>query len=128
MNLNIRSRKLHEFETDKISDWAHNVQLEQMKRNDYAPQEKKRKNEVKIYLNYKSSEQDKISRDYFDSKQLFREHNNYMEDKCVKLIFVLSISAKLTCGLGHEALKSIYTCGNLSLMLYGAPDWKHMLI
>jgi len=67
---------------------------------------------VVLFLNYKILEQvNKIK--YlgiiFDSKLLFREHINYMEEKCVKLIFALSISAKVTWGLGHEALKTIYT-------------------
>ena len=63
----------------------------------------------------------------FDSKLLFREHINYMEEKCVKLTFALSRSAKVTWGLGHEALKTIYTGGILPLMLYGAPVWKIVL-
>jgi hypothetical protein len=45
----------------------------------------------------------------FDSKLLFREHINYMEEKCLKLIFALSRSAKVTWGLRHEALETIYT-------------------
>ena len=63
----------------------------------------------------------------FDSKLLFIEHINYMEEKCVKLIFALSRSAKVTWGLGYEALKTIYTGGILPLMLYGAPVWKNVL-
>jgi len=95
-----------------------------MKSNAYVPQEKKRKKEVEIYLNYKNLEKvNKIK--YlgmiFDSKLLFREHINYMEEKCVKLTFALSRSVKVTWGLGHEALKTIYTVGILPLMLYGAP-------
>ena len=82
---------------------------------------------MKINLNYKILEQvNKIK--YlgiiFYNKLLFREHINYMEEKCVKLIFALSRSAKVTWGLGHEALKTIYTGGILPLMLYGAPVWK----
>ena len=63
----------------------------------------------------------------FDSKLLFREHINYMEEKCVKLIFAPSRLAKVTWGLGHEALKTIYTGGILPLMLYGAPVCKNVL-
>jgi len=44
-----------------------------------------------------------------------------------KLIFGLSRSAKVTWGLGHESLKTIYTGGILPLMLYGAPMWKNLL-
>jgi len=63
---------------------------------------------VEIFLNYKMLEQvNKIK--YlgiiFDGKLLFREYINYMEEKCLKQIFALSRSAKVTWGLGHEALK-----------------------
>jgi len=34
----------------------------------------------------------------FDSKLTFREHMNYMAEKCTKLIFALSKSAKLNWG------------------------------
>jgi len=47
-----------------------------------------------------------------------------MAEKCTKLIFVLSKSAKLNWGLKHAALKTIYTGAILSLLLYGAPVWK----
>jgi len=63
----------------------------------------------------------------FDSKLLFREHINYMEEKCVELIFALSRSTKVTWGLGHDSLKTIYTGGILPLMLYGVPVWKNVL-
>jgi hypothetical protein len=45
----------------------------------------------------------------FDSKLTFREHINYMAEKCTKLIFALSKSAKINWGLKHAALKTIYT-------------------
>lgn len=63
----------------------------------------------------------------FDSKLTFREHANYIADKCTKLIFQLSKSAKLTWGLQHRALRIIYTGGILPLILYGAPVWKDIL-
>jgi cbb3-type cytochrome oxidase subunit 1 len=47
-----------------------------------------------------------------------------MAEKCTKLIFALSKSAKLDWGLGHAALKTIYTGGILPLLLYGAPVWR----
>jgi len=46
-----------------------------------------------------------------------------MAEKCTKLIFALSNSAKLNWGLKHAALKTIYTGGILPLLLYGAPVW-----
>ena len=56
----------------------------------------------------------------------FREHVNYVEEKCTKLIFALSKSAKTTSGLKHAALKTIYAGGILPLILYGAPVWKEL--
>ena len=63
----------------------------------------------------------------FDSKTTFRDHINYVEEKCTKLIFTLSKSAKITWGLKQEALKTIYTGGSLPLLLYGAPVWKNVM-
>ena len=54
----------------------------------------------------------------FDSKLSFKEHINYMAEKCTQLIFALSKSAKLNWGLKHAALKTIYTGGILPLLLY----------
>jgi hypothetical protein len=84
---------------------------------------------VEIYVNNKVLEQvNKIK--YigiiFDSKMTFRDHADYVEERYTKLIFTLSKSAKVTWGLKHEALKTIYTGGILPLMLYGAPVWKVM--
>jgi ribonuclease HI len=50
-----------------------------------------------------------------------------MAEKCTKLIFFLSKSAKLNWGLKHAALKTIYTRGILPLLLYGAPVSKRAL-
>jgi hypothetical protein len=58
-----------------------------------------------------------------DCKLTFREHINYMAEKCTKLTFALSKSAKLNWGLNHAALKTIYTGGILPLLQYGAPVW-----
>ena len=60
-------------------------------------------------------------------KMTFRDHVNYVEEKCTKLIFTLSKSAKVTWGLKHTALKTIYAGGILPLILYGAPVWKGVL-
>ena len=101
------------LELRKISDWAQKNKLTFNENKSkvmlmFRRKRRRRKKEVGIYLNYKILEQvNKIK--YlgiiFDSKLLFREHINYMEEKCVKLIFALSRSAKVTWGLGHEVLK-----------------------
>jgi hypothetical protein len=88
------------------------------------------KKEIEIYLNNKILTQVnsiKYLGIIFDSKLTFREHINYVEEKCTKLIFSLSKSAKITWGLKHEALKTIYTGGILPLLLYGAPVWKNVM-
>ena len=59
----------------------------------------------------------------FDYKLTFRDHINYIEEKCTKLIFVLVKSAKINWGLSHETLRTIYVGGILPLLLYGAPVW-----
>ena len=56
-----------------------------------------------------------------DSKLPFREHVNYITDKCSKLIFALAKPAKLSWGLSSAPLKIIYTGAILPLLLYGAP-------
>jgi hypothetical protein len=58
----------------------------------------------------------------FDNKLSYREDINYIEGKCTKLIFTLARSAKITWGLKHKALKTIYTA-ILPIILYGAPVW-----
>ena len=60
----------------------------------------------------------------YDDKLTFREHIDYMAEKCTKLIFSVSKSAKLNWGLQHAALKTIYTGGIQPLLLYGAPVWN----
>jgi len=57
----------------------------------------------------------------------FTHTYDYVEEKCKKLIFTLSKSAKISWGLKHEALKTIYTGGILPLIVYGAPAWESVL-
>ena len=86
--------------------------------------------EIEIYLNNKTLKQVnsiKYLGVIFDNKITFRGHTNYREEKCTKLIFSLSKSAKITWGLRHEALKTIYTGEILTLLLYGAPVRKSVL-
>jgi ribonuclease HI len=62
-----------------------------------------------------------------DNKLTFREHITYVTEKCRKIIFALSKSAKLNWGLSHKALKTLYTEGIQPLLLYGAPVWAEIL-
>jgi len=91
---------------------------------------RREKKEIEIDVNNKTLQQVnslKYLGIIFDSKLLYRDHIDYTEEKFLKLIFVLSRSAKITWGLKHEALKTIYTGGILPLLLYGAPVWKSVL-
>ena len=58
-----------------------------------------------------------------DNKFKFSEHVSYAAKRCGKLIYSLSRSAKLTWGLNHKALQTIYKGAILPLLLYGAPVW-----
>ena len=90
----------------------------------------KEKKKAEIYLNNKILEQFnsiKYLGIIFHSKITFRDHVNYIEEKCTKLIFTLSKLAKVAWGLKHESLKTTYTGGILPLILYGAPVWKSVL-
>jgi len=51
----------------------------------------------------------------------FRDHINYIEEKCTKLIFTLTKSVKLTWGLKHKTLNTIQTGGILPLIVCGDP-------
>ena len=57
-----------------------------------------------------------------DKRLSFREHIQQATDKCRKLIFALSRSAKLNCGLSHAVLNTLYMGGILH-HLYGALVW-----
>jgi hypothetical protein len=91
------------LELRKISDWAQNNKL---KFNEYkskvmlmSRRKRKEKKKVQVYLNNKIPEQVnsiKYLGIIFDSKITFRDHVNYVEEKCTKLIFTLSKSAKAT--------------------------------
>jgi hypothetical protein len=84
---------------------------------------RREKKEREIYVNNKILKQFnslKYLEIIFDSKLTLRGHVKYTEEKCSKLIFLLSRSAKITWGLKHEAMKTIYTGGILPLLLYGA--------
>ena len=58
-----------------------------------------------------------------DNKLNFREHFMHITGKFNKFTHALAKSAKLGCGLNHEALHTIHKGAILPLMLYGAPIW-----
>ena len=86
----------------------------------------KQRKKLEIYLYYKHLLQVssfKYSRITLANKLIFRDHVTAIFDKCSKLIFTLSISAKIIWRLNYAALKTLYTGGILPLLLYGAPVW-----
>jgi hypothetical protein len=87
---------------------------------------RKERKATDIYLNNNHLEQvDKIK--YLgiiiDSKFKFNGHIKYISDRCTNLINALSKSARISWGLRHEVLKTIYDGGILPQMLYAAPVW-----
>jgi hypothetical protein len=86
----------------------------------------KERKAIDIYLNNNHLEQvDKIK--YLgiiiDSKFKLNEHIKYITDRCTKLINALSKSARISWGLRHEALKTIYNGAIPPQLLYTAPVW-----
>ena len=82
--------------------------------------EKRRENkDVSIYLNNKPVKHfnsNKYLGIIIDSKLNFRYHIIHTSRKCTALMHPLAKSAKLTWGLKHEALNTIYKGGILPLM------------
>jgi len=117
------------IELRKISSWAKDkIRFNEQKSKAMLLTRRKRRErkELEIYQNYKPLKKVKILKYLgiiLDSKLTFRDHIIDMTDKCSKLIFTLSKTAKLNWGLNYSAPKTIYTGGILSLLLYGAPVW-----
>ena len=86
---------------------------------------RKKQKELLVYINNKAIPQlQKLKYlGIFDKKLLYREHINYVADKCKKIIFQLAKLAKLYWGLSHKALQTIYLGGIQPLLIYGAPIW-----
>ena len=118
------------IELNKIAEWAtHNkIKFNERKSKVMLMTRRKRneRKEIAIYLNNRPIPQVrrlKYLGIIFDRKLTFKEHINYVTNKCTKLIFTLAKSAKLNWGLNHKALKKIYLGGILPLLLYGVPVW-----
>jgi hypothetical protein len=115
-DLVVEAENYTNIEMRKIQEWAENNKITFNENKSKAMlmtrRRRKKKKAIGIYVNDKTLQQVnnlKYLGIISDSKLLFREHINYMEEKCLKLIFALSRSAKVTWGLRHEALKTIYT-------------------
>jgi len=100
-----QAENISNVELSKISTWAkdNKIRFNEQKSKVMLLTRRKRKeqNEIEIYLNNKLLLQVhslKYLGIIFDSKLSFREHINYMAEKCKKLIFALSKSAYLNWG------------------------------
>jgi len=85
---------------------------------------------LNVYLNNKHLEQVselKYLGIYFDSRFSFDRHVNYITGKCTPIINMLAKSAKLKWGMGHQALKVIYSGAFEPILTYGAPIWEKAL-
>jgi len=108
------------IEMKKIMEWATNNRLtcneNKSKTMLMSRRRRKKKKEIEIYVNNTIIKQEntiKYIGIIFDSKLTFRDHINYIEEKCLTLIFSLSRSAKITWGLKQEAMK-LYIYGRNS--------------
>jgi len=110
----------------KIQEWAQNNKM------------KFNENKSKVMLmSWRKREEEKEIDIYINNKALKQVNSltyigiifdsNYIQGKFAKLIFSLAKSAKITWGLKHKALKTIYTWAILPLLLYGVPVWKGVL-
>ena len=118
------------MEMQKIAAWSRNnkVSFNEDKSKVMMISRKKRQEdkELCIFLNNKQLEQVnelKYLGIIIDSRFNFNAHIDHSATRCTKLIHSLSKSAKISWGLRHEALKTIYKGAILPLLLYGAPVW-----
>jgi hypothetical protein len=58
-----------------------------------------------------------------DHEFRFNEHIKYTAERCGKLMQSLSSAAKMTWGIKHAAMDTIYKGAILPLLTYGAPVW-----
>jgi ribonuclease HI len=117
-------------ELKKITDWAkrNKITFNEEKSKVMLVSRRKRKDarSLNVYLNNKKLEQVptmKYLGIIMDQKFKFKEHISYVTEKCTKMIHRLARAAKVSWGIKHEAMKTIYAGAILPLLLYGAPVW-----
>ena len=121
------AENISNIEMTKITAWAKiNFNEEKSKFMIVSRRKWKENKEINIYLNNKPIQQAtkmKYLGLIIDNKFKFSEHISYTAERSSKLIHSLSKSAKLTWGLNHKALQTIYKGVILPLLLYGALVW-----
>ena len=63
----------------------------------------------------------------FDNRLTFSKHIRHTAEKCFSVINMLSKTAKLQWGLGHQALKTIYNGALIPTLTYGASVWGEQI-
>ena len=113
----------------RIEIWAreNKMQFNEAKSKAMLITRKRRKYDINIHLNNKRLDQVREIKYLcilFDSKLTFNSHIDHITEKSRKLVYMLSKTAKLSWGLGHKALKTIYEGAMVPLMTYGTPVWE----
>ena len=113
----------------KIDKWSelNKIQFNQEKSKVMLISKKRAKNtNIQIYLRGQILEQVQLLKYlgiHIDNKFNFNKHIQIISDKCIKLINSLSKSAKISWGLQHSALRTIYQGAIIPIMTYGSPMW-----
>ena len=131
-NTQLEAEAYAKSDLGRIENWAreNKMQFNESKSKAMLITRKRRTNGINIFLNNKRLEQVKEIKYlgiHFDSKLTFSSHIEYITEKSGKLIYMLSRTAKLTWGLGHKSLKTIYEGALLRLMTYGSPVWDEAI-
>ena len=124
----IEAENFTNTELNKITAWAKNYKVEFNDDKSTAMlvsrRKRKERKHINIFLNFKELKQVnkmKYLGIILDNKFKFNEHITYAATKCTELIYTLSKLAKLTWGLRHNVLRTIYEGAILPLLMYGAP-------
>jgi hypothetical protein len=126
------AEKFSNCELSKITAWSKSNKItfnEDKSKDMFISRKRKETKEITVHLN-KPLEQVNTMKYLgiiIHNKFKFSEHIRYAAEKCTKLIHSLSKSAKISWGLKHGALKTIYKGAILPFLLYGAPVWIEAL-
>jgi hypothetical protein len=109
--LHFNDQKLHEYGNEQNYKMGHRKQItfQRPKIESYADMKKQKRKAIDVHLNNSHLEQaDKYLGIIIESKYKSNEHIKYITDRRTKLINALFKSTRISWGLRHEALKTIY--------------------